>query len=431
MSKIKTFFSVCSRGYCKIKNIIFYLLLAGIAACGIFIFLKDNDLKERKMLAELNAFPSVSVTQSALENTPLYTRLEQAGMDKLQILAIINKLDGVMQTRKLRGRDSYMLSTGEYGEFKLLVVTRDLSRYYVANLGDGNLAAGIIDIEVDTRVKSACGTVKDSLYNSMLGAGMGVPLIMAFTDAFAWNVDFNTETRNGDVYCAAWEEDYAAADNMPVDQRILAVKYSGASAGTNYAFYLDGDFYDANGKISKKMFLRSPISFKGVRITSTFSRARMHPILRIVRPHLGIDYAAPPGTPVEAVADGTVKFVGVEGGFGNYIEISHANNYVSCYGHLKGFNVKTGEHVRQGKVVGFVGKTGLATGPHLDFRIRQGGNYMNFLAMHNRANESVASVPADKTAAFKELRDRFKKVLDAQPVPPVKPESEKITEGEL
>ncbi|MDR0292257.1 MAG: M23 family metallopeptidase [Elusimicrobium sp.] len=429
MQKIKNFFSAFYRGYCKVKEIIFYFLLAAIIACGVFIYVKDRDFKEKQMLSDVNAFPAVSVQEESFESTPLYTRLESAGMDRLQILAIVNKLDGVMQTRKLRKHDSYMLFTGDDGDFKLLVVTRDLSRYYVANIGGEHLVAGIIDIEVKTRVRTARGEIRNSLFNSMRSKGMEAPLIVAFTDVFSWNIDFNTETRNGDDYSVIWEEDYTAATNLVVDQRILAAKYEGVGAGKNYAFNFESDFFDKDGKISKRMFLKSPISFKGVRITSRFSRSRMHPILRIRRPHLGIDYAAPLGTPVEAVADGVVKFAGVEGGFGNYIEINHPNNYTTCYGHLKGFNVKTGEHVRQGKVVGFVGRTGLATGPHLDFRIREGVKYMDFLAMHNR-NASVGEVPADKMKEFKALRDRFIHILDlkAAPEAPAPPSADEENE---
>jgi len=419
-SKIKSFFSACYRGYHKIKEIIFYFLLAAIIACGVFIYVKDKEIKEKQMQEDMNAFPSVDVQQDSFESTPLYTRLEQTGMDKQQILAIINKLDGIMQTRKLRKQDSYMLVTDPDGVFKLLVVTRDLSRYYVANLGGEHLVAGIIDIEVKTRIRTARGEIRNSLFNSMRSKGMEVPLIVAFTDVFSWNIDFNTETRNGDTYSVIWEEDYTAATNLVVDQRILAAKYEGVTAGKNYAFNFDDDFFDQDGKVSKRMFLKSPISFKGVRITSRFSLSRMHPILRIRRPHLGIDYAAPMGTPVEAVADGVVKFVGKKGGFGNYIEIDNANNYTTCYGHLKGFNVTTGEKVRQGKVVGFVGMTGLATGPHLDFRIRQNGKYMDFLAMHNR-NSSVGEIPADKMEEFKKTRDRFINILDLKPEPETAP----------
>ena len=415
MQKIKSFLAACAAGYNKIKNIIFYILIAGIIACGVFILFKAKEIKQRQaaVAAEL---PVVSVKQEAFEDTPLYTRLEQTGMGKREILSVISKLDEVMQTRKLRKQDSYMLFMDSDGAFKLLVVTRDLSRYYVANIGGLHLVAGIIDIEVSTRVRTANGTVNDSLFASMRSAGVEEPLVMTFTDIFSWNIDFNVETRNGDKYSVIWEEDYTAATNLVVAQRMLAAKYEGAVAGKNYAFYFDGDFFDENGKISKRMFLRSPISFKGVRITSRFTTARYHPILRIWRPHLGIDYAAPAGTPVQAVADGAVKFAGWENGFGNHVEIAHANNYISSYSHLKAYNVKTGEHVRQGKIVGYVGMTGLATGPHLDFRIRQNGKYMNFLGLHNR-NAAVQEVAKDRLEDFKVLRDKYLKILDSTAAP--------------
>ena len=155
----------------------------------------------------------------------------------------------------------------------------------------------------------------------------------------------------------------------------------------------------------RNAFLKAPLQFS--RISSHFTTARKHPILKTVRPHLGIDYAAPSGTPVSSIGDGTVIFVGKSGGFGNLVKIKHSNGYETWYGHLLryGKGVKTGARVKQGQVIGYVGMTGLATGPHLDFRIKRDGNFFNFL---NMKQPPVSVLSGDDKKAFLEsIKDIF------------------------
>ncbi|MBR4592329.1 MAG: M23 family metallopeptidase, partial [Elusimicrobiaceae bacterium] len=233
-------------------------------------------------------------------------------------------------------------------------------------------------------------------------------------------IDFNTDTRNGDRYAALWEENYTSTGEI-TGQDLLAASYTGAENNqTTYAFYFEDDFYDETGKVSKKMFLKSPISFRNYRISSRFSYGRMHPILKIRRPHLGIDYAAPVGTPVQAVADGTVRVAGWKGGFGNFVEIKHANGYTTMYGHLKSFgkNIKVGAKVKQGQTVGYIGSTGLSTGPHLDFRIKEKEKFVDFLKMKNR-NSALRDIPAEKKQEFEELKVLYLKELEAATQKPV------------
>ena len=301
--------------------------------------------------------------------------LQEAGLSREKAAQVVNKLDTVLRMNRLAPRDRYLLTLDEEGNFKMLVVTKDFSRYYVAQNGD-ELVAGIMDISVESRERFAKGDVDYTLFTSMQEQGLKPTFILDFTDIFSWAVDFNTETRNGDKFAILWEEDYTKSGET-LNERILAAYYDGGVSGKNYAIRFEDEFYDENGKFTKKMFLKSPISVRGVRISSRFSRGRMHPILRIRRPHLGIDYAAPAGTPVEAVADGVVRSKGWKGGFGNYMEVHHPNNYVTCYGHLKGYakGIANGVKVKQGQTIAYVGSTGLSTGPHLDFRIRQNGKY--------------------------------------------------------
>nr|QGT50784.1 hypothetical protein Elusimicrob2101_0470 [uncultured Elusimicrobia bacterium] len=409
-----------NQNYRRYHDILFYVLtLAVIAvstAFALHITRHKNELERENLRTR-----EIPVMEYTVGRKPVYVALQEAGLSNKDVTQIVSKLSTVVDTRKLQKNDVYSVSV-EDGQFVLLVLTQGFKRYYVANV-DGGLVAGVSDVEIKTRIKTAAGKIKGSLFNSMLAEGLQVPLILDFTDAFSWTIDFNTDTRNGDEYTALWEENYTASGEI-TSQDLLAASYTGVY-GTTYAFYFEDDFYDETGKMSKKMFLKSPISFRNYRISSRFSYGRMHPILKIRRPHLGIDYAAPTGTPVQAVADGTVKFVGKKGGFGNFVEIKHANGYTTMYGHLKSFGkgVKAGAKVKQGQTVGYVGSTGLSTGPHLDFRIKEKNKFVDFLKMKNR-NSAVRDVPKEKREEFEELKVLYLKELDAakKPSQPAAPE---------
>lgn len=404
--------SFLRRHYVRYHDVVFYLVVLAViigATCVALHVTRRQQAQERALLESQRDIPVVEYT---IQEKPIYNALVEAGLARQDIVQIVTKLASVVNTRHLQNQDEYSLSV-ENGHLILLLLKQGFKRYYVANVDD-YLIAGVSEVEISTRVKTAAGTVRSSLFQTMVNDGLQVPLILDFTDAFSWTVDFNTDTRNGDEYTALWEEQFIPSGEI-VRQDLLAASYKNVNeTKPTYAFYFEDEFYDENGKISKKMFLKSPISFRGYRISSRFNPARLHPILKIRRPHLGIDYAAPAGTPVQAVADGTIRFVGRKGGFGNFVEIRHANNYTTMYGHLKSFgkNVKVGARIKQGATVGYVGSTGLATGPHLDFRIKENNKFLDFLRMKNR-NSAVRDVPADKKEEFNELKELYLKELNA------------------
>ncbi len=410
---MKNFFNKIYTFYCKISNLVFYILLCCLVAVSIFLTLEIQEKKlEKARIEALKAkAPEVVVEEKTLSDSPIYNKLLQMGVGVKETDAIVKKLDTIMYTRKLRGQDKYLISLDKAGNFKIIVVSRDLTHYYVAKIKE-EYVAGIIDQDIKSERKNASGTIQSSLFASMQSSGMEIPLILALTDVFSWNIDFNTETRNGDEYAVVWEEDSTSKGGV-VGQTILAAKYKGAQTGTNYAFAFNGDFYDESGKMSKRLFLKSPIAFANFRITSRFTKSRMHPILRISRPHLGIDYAAPVGTPIQSIADGTVKFSGWKGGFGNYVEIAHANGYITTYGHLKSISAKNGARIRQGGTVGYLGSSGLSTGPHLDFRIKENGKFIDFLRIKNR-NSAISEIPKEQMEEFYKVRDGYKKILDGE-----------------
>lgn len=405
-------FDFLQRHYLRYHDVVFYLVVLAIIVGCTWVALHVTHARKAREQALLETQRDIPVVEYTIKEKPIYNALTESGLSRQDVIQIVSKLSSVVNTRHLQNNDQYTLSV-ENGQLILLLLKQGFKRYYVANVDD-YLVAGVSEVELGMRVKTAAGKIHNSLFQTMVADGLQVPLILDFTDAFSWTVDFNTDTRNGDEYTALWEEQFTPSGEV-VHQDLLAASYKHVYQETpTYAFYFEDEFYDEKGRISKKMFLKSPISFRGYRISSHFNPARMHPILKIRRPHLGIDYAAPTGTPVQAVADGTVRFVGRKGGFGNFVEIRHANNYTTMYGHLKSFgkNVKVGAKIKQGATVGYVGSTGLATGPHLDFRIKEKEKFLDFLKMRNR-NSAVRDVPADRRAEFDELVQLYLKELNA------------------
>jgi murein DD-endopeptidase MepM/ murein hydrolase activator NlpD len=241
--------------------------------------------------------------------------------------------------------------------------------------------AEIRKIPSETETAGVTGTIHGSLFESVIEAGERPELAMRLAEIFGWDLDFYTDTRPNDTFRIVVEKKKFSNGETAAYGRIFAAEYN--NAGRPYRAVLFHDltghpaYFTPDGKAMKKAFLHSPLKFAAA-ITSHYSANRFHPILKEYRPHLGIDYAAPTGTPVQTIGEGRVTFAGRKGGAGNLIEIQHTNGYTTYYMHLSRVLVRTGQHVEQGRTIGLVGMTGLATGPHLDFRIQQHGQFLNF-----------------------------------------------------
>jgi murein DD-endopeptidase MepM/ murein hydrolase activator NlpD len=224
--------------------------------------------------------------------------------------------------------------------------------------------------EITTIVDSVSGTIKSSLWNALVEQDADPNLANDLSEIYAWTIDFFGLQKN-DAYTAIYERKYVGDIYLGLG-KVHAAKFRHGGKD-QYAFYFEqngkGDYFDEEGNSLQRTFLKAPLRF--TRISSRFSNSRMHPVLKIRRPHHGVDYAAPTGTPVHTVGDGVVVKKGYQkNGGGNYIKIKHNGTYSTTYMHLKGFakGIKVGKHVNQGDLIGYVGSTGLATGPHLDFR---------------------------------------------------------------
>ena len=249
------------------------------------------------------------------------------------------------------------------------------------------------------------GEITSSLFETMDALGESDQLVLDFADIFSWEIDFNSEIQPGDRFQIVVEEYYAGQTFVKYG-RILYAEYKSASKHSQGIYFqqpgVRDDYYTPKGQSLRKALLRSPLKF--TRISSRYSRSRLHPILGVRRPHLGVDYAAPEGSPVWAVADGTVVSCGWNGGYGRQVIIRHANGYKSMYGHLSRFApaIWKGKSIRQKQIIGYVGSTGISTGPHLDFRLLKNSIFRN---PQREISPRAPSLSKDQMAEFKNATD--------------------------
>lgn len=293
-----------------------------------------------------------------------------------------------------------------FGELAALSYQIDPERVLSVILQNGAYHAEVQTIPSTVETDTVAGKIEGSLFEGVTRAGESPELAMRIADIFTWDLDFYTDPRPGDTFRVVVEKKKVSGGQTIAYGRILAAEYD--NDGRPYRAVLFHDpagvpaYYTPDGKSLKKAFLHSPLKFAAV-ITSHFSYSRFHPILKVYRPHLGTDYAAPIGTPVQSIGDGRVIFAGRKGGDGNLVRIQHSNGYQTYYMHLSRILVRDGQHVAQGQRIGLVGMTGLATGPHLDFRIERNGQFMNFERLPLPPSEPVAQ---SDMAEFVAVRDR-------------------------
>jgi murein DD-endopeptidase MepM/ murein hydrolase activator NlpD len=285
-----------------------------------------------------------------------------------------------------------------------LVVERDAS---------GRLKAGEQVLEMETRVVMKSAEIRNSLFGATDAAGIPDSVATELADIFGGDIDFHRDLRKGDHFSVVYETSHYLG-RMVRTGRILAAEFVNGSNTYRAAWFDGGDgrggYYTADGKSIRKSFLRSPLEFS--RITSGFSGARFHPVLKEVRAHKGIDYAAPTGTRVRATGDGTVEFAGRQGGYGNVVIVRHQGNHETVYGHLSGFasGLHKGSRVIQGDIIGYVGATGIATGPHLHYEFRVSGVHRNPLTL---ALPDALPLAANQLARFRDQTQTALGRLDA------------------
>jgi murein DD-endopeptidase MepM/ murein hydrolase activator NlpD len=268
-----------------------------------------------------------------------------------------------------------------HSEGRILQFDKPISLSEALNIEkiDDQFYATLIMRELDLRPARTTGTIDSSLFLAAADAGISDRTIMNLAGIFAWDVDFMLDIREGDQFALIYEEIWQDGERL-ADGEILAAEFINQGESFRAVRFKDAsgrvDYYSPNGRSVRKAFVRAPLSFS--RISSNFNPNRRHPKLNTIRAHRGVDYAAPTGTPIKAAGDGKIIHRGRKGGYGNTVILQHGGNITTLYAHLSRFaKARNGSRVRQGQVIGYVGATGLATGPHLHYEYRRSGVHMN------------------------------------------------------
>jgi len=379
--------------------------------------------------------PSVSreiyheITGTIKRGETFFDIFKKHNLDLNELYGLKNAALDVHRLRKLLPGQPYKITVDENDRVSSFeYVINDEAVLSIIRTESG-FSAERRELEYRRTVRSIGGVIKDNLISSIGEGQENVLLALQLSDIFAWDIDFSTDLRNRDTFKIVVEALYRDGEFKKYGDVISAEFINNGKAYHAYRFEVNGktDYFDDQGKSVKKAFLKAPLSFR--RISSTFSRGRFHPVLKIYRPHHGLDYAAPTGTPVSSVSDGTVVFAGRKGQYGKFIIVKHRNGYKTCYGHLSKIRtaIRRGTRVEQGDVIGYVGSTGLATGPHLHYEIRINDRPVNPLAVKLPDGDPI---PGSLMAEFRKFRERMTEQL-ALITPPVFASAPKMRDNKI
>lgn len=304
---------------------------------------------------------------------------EALGLAKDEVVDLLALGGEVNRLKRLKAGDDLHIRV-EDSQLEGLTYALDERRTLEVRRGDNGLESVTLTAEIEHRQTTAGGHIRDSLFADGRRANMSSRLIMEFADIFGYDIDFAQDLHAGDQFSVVYEQlfkdgkklrdgDILAAEFVSQGQRFRAVRFTTPDGNTAY--------YTPNGQSLRKAFIRTPVDF--ARISSPFNLRRLHPILHTIRAHKGVDYAAGTGTPIKATGDGRISFKGAKRGYGNVVVINHGGGVETLYAHMSRFRsgLRNGSSVRQGQVIGYVGKSGLATAPHLHYEFRLNGLHKN------------------------------------------------------
>jgi murein DD-endopeptidase MepM/ murein hydrolase activator NlpD len=411
----------------------FVSIVLGSAVVGYIFHLRSTAATESQHQVQLARAKAVHMRQQVTPPTEtklgrgdnFVAALQKSGLSPADAANASAAAQRKFNLRQVRAGNTLTVNRSAEGVLREIDYKIDPDRMLKIIPADRGFAAEVDAIPSKTEVATLIGEIGDSLFNAMEQAGESPELTLQMAQIFSYDLDFYTDPRKGDTFRVVVEKKKYANGQTAGYGKVLAAEYD--NAGRKYQALLFHDefghpgYYTAEGKSLQKTFLRSPLKFAAP-VTSHFSKARFHPILKIYRPHMGTDYGAPVGTPVQTIGTGRVVFAGRKGGEGNMVQIAHSDGYETMYLHLSRMYVRGGEHVEIGKTIGLVGSTGLSTGPHLDFRILQRGQYKNF--------EKLGLPPSDPISKkfwpeFALMRDQWLPVLQnsapltATVIPPI------------
>ena len=373
-----------------------HLIAASVVSCCLLILVAYpvSDAKANRQISEqlaipiqaaiietpapINIEPSLRwVEQSVGSGDSLSTLFSRAKLSALDVYKVTSSKDGKL-LRDLFPGESFRFGINRSGELEELhyIQSRLVSRIY--NLENDSYSSELKELEPDTLLSYREGIINDSLYLSGQQANLPDKLIMELANIFAWDIDFVFDIRQGDSFAILFEEQYLDGEMFAVGD-IIAASFTNRGRTYDAVRYKDSSgsssYYTPEGLSMRKAFLRAPLDI--FRISSGFNLRRKHPIHKMIKAHRGVDYAAPRGTPVFSAGDGKVTATGYSKANGNYIFVQHGQTYVTKYLHLNKKKVRRGQTVKQRQVIGTVGSTGYATGPHLHYEFLVNGVHRN------------------------------------------------------
>jgi murein DD-endopeptidase MepM/ murein hydrolase activator NlpD len=355
--------------------------------------------------------PLKSISDKFAKGETLSSIFRKYGMRTNELFELKSAAANIHSVRNFRPGKPYHFTLNDENYINSFTYGIDDDTILKIERVDGYFQAHKYSIPYETRILTIGGTIQNMLVSAFGPEKEDYLLALQAADILAWDIDFNTDIRKGDTFRIIVEGLYSEGKFKKYG-RILSIEFVNNNQTYNaYLYEKDGKngYYNAEGQSLRKAFLKAPLSFR--RISSHFSRSRLHPILKIRRPHNGIDYVASTGTPISAVADGTVNYAGYQSGYGKIIIIAHPNGYKTYYGHLSRFNkdIHNGKKVQQGDLIGYVGATGLATGPHLHYEMRQGPSAVNPSRVKNVAGKPI---PAEQMAEFTKLTQTMHNIFN-------------------
>ncbi len=387
------------------------VLIAGVAVFAFYGPVGDGDVVASVAGDIPLARDTRLVRARVAAGATLGSLLRAEGVAAAEVGDIVSRAARVFDVRRLRADRPYRIERALTGALQRFEYEIDGDRFLRVTRGrDLELVADVLPIPKTRHVDVVRGEINrdaSSLVAAMDAAGETIDLTLAMADVFGGEIDFSTELQPGDTFQLTVEKQYRDGGEFAGYGPILAAEFVNHGRRLRAVrFQPDGGpaaYFDERGVSMKRFFLASPLKFQPV-VTSGFSSGRFHPILKEVRAHLGVDYRAPIGSPVVAVSDGVVLSAGMSGGSGNMVHLRHSNGFETEYLHLSSIAVRAGAHVHQGELIGRVGMTGLATGPHLDYRVKRNGVFVNPVIAH-KAMPPADPVPQAQMAAFVAARD--------------------------
>lgn len=374
--------------------------------------------------SENNANKSYSAEDKVKSGDTFETILLRNGIDRGHLFPLLTAAKPSHNLNRVMVGRSFKFSFEDSALAKVVYEIDNDQTLIITSIDSATWSADIEETIYQMCEREVSGWIESSLYETVMDICSDPELALMLSEIYAWQIDFNNDIRKGDNFRLIYEEKIHPKGTKKVG-RILAAVFSNDGKTLWAIRYTNADstvdYFDLEGKSLRRKFLRSPFKYQP-RISSRFSRRRFHPILKRYRPHLGIDYAASTGTPVLALGDGKVVKRGWNGGFGRYILIKHNGMYSTSYGHLSRYarGLKVGDRVNQSQVIGYVGSTGLSTGPHLDFRFFKNSSPVNPLTVDIPAGEPVHPGVKEQFSAFCDyMKARLESIETDQYGPPV------------